>query len=190
MMVSPAVAFSGSEAASWRATTSNVSPARRSPAVSPMQTIADKAGAVRGERLGLDVAVALAVVGAALGMAHDHGRGTRILRASQRRCRRCGRRLRPHGSPGRRPAASTPPPRGQVPRSASPAGRSWRPRRRRSPPRPTDRARCAPRSARQPAPFIFQFPATSGRMGEATLPWSSTSPRVRFPLPAKHGRGR
>ena len=138
--------------------------------------------AMGGRGLGLDVGVALAVIGAALGMADDHRRWRRRPSASRPRCRRYGRRWRQGGSPGRRPRAGSPAPRAPVRQPASPADRSWRPRPAQSPPRPACRAPPAPRPGRPSSPFIFQLPATRGRMRRRRREKPCSRPSVALSL--------
>ncbi len=123
-----------------------------------------EAGAMRGQRLAPHVAGAFAVIGAALGMAHDDGAGARIPEHLGAKCRRYGPRAPPSGSPAPRPPGASLAPAlassatrvagGQIMTSTAAAkpGSSSR----------SCTRRASPRAAARP--FIFQFPATRGRM--------------------------
>ena len=106
---------------------------------------------MRGERLGLHVTIALAVVGAPLRMADDDGNRAGVLQHFRGDVAGVGAARAVRGSPGRRPGAWSPPLRGPAGQSASPAGRSWHPRPAQSPPAPGRRVRAAPRRVRRRA---------------------------------------
>ena len=143
---------------------------------------------MRRQRLGLHVAVALAVVGAALGMADDHGRGAGILRASRPRCRRCGRRWRPAWQSWA-PTSSLDPAASRASAAISVAGgqiMASTPAAKPASPSRSRTRRASPSAAA--SPFIFQFPATSGRTCECHghLPYL----RCVDPSAREDGRGR
>ena len=159
------------------ATTSSVSPARRSPAVSPTQTMAASPARCAASALALTSRVALAMVGAALGMADDHGRGAGVLQ-------HLGGDVAGVGAAGRgvailaadrEPGAL--PPRAPVRRPASPAGRSWRRRRRQSPPRPAvaHRPRLGQGGRQARSSSSCRPPAGRMRAAEAEMPCSRPS---------------
>ena len=112
---SRAVAPSGSEPASCRPTTSSVRRRRARPRSRRRRRSATSPAAQCRRGLGAHDGVALAVVGAALGMADDHVLRAGILQHLGARCRRYGRRSPSRGNPGRRPRSGA--------RAARPAAR-------------------------------------------------------------------